>query len=200
MFVLLTAAFCFMGQKDSPQTPPSSLEIRPPARIAVIEVPNLSRDKWEDLKKQESQMARAYTEELFKERGFVIVADSEVDASVTSQHIDLKDEEQWTKPHFFSIGHQTNASVVIFIAIRQTRSKTVGNILLKRAAGEAQIESWCLDVSKKRAVLDDIAKKGEKLAPPAGNTGLRLGAVRKAVEASFESLLKEFPKLGGTQK
>ncbi len=172
----------------------AKLSVKPPAKIAVLPVPNLSKDKWEELKTQESAAARARLEELLTECGFEIVSDAEVDRVVAEAKIDFKDEEQWSKKNILSIGSRTKAGAVAFIAIKQTRVKTIGNFFLPKAAGEAQIESWFLETAGSKTILDGVAKKGEKQAPPTGATGMRLGAVRRAVDATFEPVLKEIPK------
>lgn len=187
---------CMTGLTPSLTPEQAKLSIKPPAKVAVLPVPNLSKDKWEELKTQESAAARARLEELLTERGFEVVPDAEVDRLVADAKLDFKDEEQWSKKNILSIGSKAKAGIVAFIAIKQTRVKTIGNIFLKKGAGEAQIESWLLEVSGSKPILDGVAKKGEKQAPPTGATGMRIGAVRRAVEATFEPVLKEFPKNG----
>jgi hypothetical protein len=168
--------------------------------VAVLPAPNISKDKWEELKVKESAKARDTVRVLLLERGFKVVDDATVDNGVQSLKIDFKDEEQWTKPNLYAVGDEVKADLVVFVVIKQTRQKTTHNILMTRVEGEAEIEVWFVDARSKTPLLNGVPARGKgpmKMGERAEDR--RLEAVKRAVTTAFDKPLKSYPVINPTK-
>lgn len=167
--------------------------------VAVLLGPSTSRDKWTELKEKEREHARDIASGLFSDTGFKVVDSSAVDQAVKDSAVDFSDEEQWTRANLIAIGRKCGANLVYMSVVRNCRVKTINNFLLPRSAGEAQLESWLVDVDKDVSIIDGVAKKGERKAPPPGATGMRLDAVKRAVQSTLKDFLAPYaPKKEGS--
>lgn len=171
------------------------------ATIAVVLGPNLSSDRWKELKIKEALRAQEATGERFLEHGFKVISKEQVDAAVAKLGLDMNNEDQWTKSNLYKVGKELSVEMVAFVVIKQTRQKTVSNILLGNYyEGEAEIEAWLVDAKGESPILSDapargIAKRGIRDA-----TARRLAAVTFAIDDAFGKLLKPFPKIKAPQK
>ena len=168
--------------------------------IAVLFAPNFSSDKWEGQKKKESVAARQIIYKLFAERGFQSISSEKVDDEVSKEKIDLLKEDQWTKSNFYKIGKETGADLVAFVLIKQTRQKTVSNLLMSSYQAEAEIEVWLLDVKRETALINDEASRGQANRGARGAGSRRISAVEFAVKKALEPILKSYVKTDTKKK
>lgn len=171
------------------------------ATIAVVLGPNLSTDKWKELKVKEALKAQEATGILFAQRGFKVVSKDQVDTAVKKLGLDMALEEQWTKANLYKVGKELNVEMVAFVVIKETRQKEVSNILLGNYyEGEAEVEAWLVDAKAETPILIDEAARGIAKRGARGASTRRFAAVTFAVSKAFEDLLKPFPKVKSTGK
>jgi len=172
------------------------LPYKPGAAIAVVLGPNLSTDRWKELKVKEALKAQEEVGDLFAQRGFRVISKDQVDAAVAKLGLDMTSEEQWTKANLYRVGKELDVEMVAFSVIKETRQKEVSNILLgSYYEGEAELEAWLVDARAEAPILNDQAARGIAKRGMRDATKRRLAAVTFAVDKAFEDLLKPFPKL-----
>lgn len=198
MLLAMMTTTMALAQKTEPK-PEASYK---PAEttVAVLFAPNFSDDKWKELKEKESKAARDYLVKLFAERGFQTVAADKTDEIVSKAGIDLLKEDQWTKPNFYKIGKDTGANLVAFVMIKQTRQKTVRNILASQYVAEAEIEVWLVDASQEKPLISDESARGRANGGVRGASSRRISAVEFAVKSGYDAFLKPYPPVNAKGK
>ena len=198
---LLMALLLLLG-RPAPADEKASLPYKPgDATIAVVLGPNISSDKWKELKIKEAIRAQEATGELFAHHGFKVITKDQVATAVAKLGLDMTNEDQWTKSNLYKVGKELNVEMVAFVVIKQTRQKTVSNFLTgSYYEGEAELEAWLVDAKAETPILNDVAARGVAKRGMRDTSARRLSAVKFAVDKAFEDLLKPFPKVTATEK
>lgn len=183
-------------KSDAPSTP--KYPVYEPAKTTVLVLPVVNQTGKQQ-GKEENEAAQSAMElmmQVFDERGFAVVAATDVAAYIAKEKIDLKDEDVRTKGKLLEIGKALNANIVICAVLQELSSSTHMTILSTRKVGKAKMQAKLVDVATESYLINDAfsgSKKGSVLFPGLEKSkSTRIAAVGETVSLILDDLLKPY--------
>jgi hypothetical protein len=210
--VLLTAATVvasspavLASRQDAAAAPAAAVRRNDAAqtKVALLPVLNLSGEKDEKQRRDQTAKAEEELRRAFEGRGFVLVETEAVRRALEAEKVDLADEEFHNRATLYRVGRAAGADLVAFVLITDVSQRRTQTPLtdLQELVGSARTKTWLLDVAAERPLLSARAREAQaKNNLFAGlDSGARLirNAVAGAVRDTLRDALSEYPKVAG---